>query len=90
MLILPNVLHGENVNVGHYTQTVEPNFIIPAMFIGTIDFYHFIPFSLTLTLSGYDRVCAKKTPAIGFIFSHTFHLIRMKYDLVMKHSIGTF
>ena len=27
-----------------YMQTVQPNFLIPAMFLGAIDFYHFIPF----------------------------------------------
>ena len=44
------------LNVGHYTQTVKPNVFIPALLIGTIDFYHFIPLSLTLTLSGGHKV----------------------------------
>ena len=41
-----------------------------------IDFYHFILHSVALTLSG-DYPC-------GFIFMHTFHLIRMKFDVVLK------
>ena len=44
------VLHGKNCNVGHYTQTVQPDCLIPAMLKGFFDFYHFIPLSLTLTL----------------------------------------
>ena len=30
-------------------QAIQPNSFIPAMRLGTIDFYHFIPLSLTLT-----------------------------------------
>ena len=48
-----------------YTQTVQPNFFISAMLICTIDFYHFVPLSLTLTF-------------------RRGHLIRMKFDVVMK------
>ena len=70
----------------HWTlQTVQPNFFVPAMLLGTIDFYHFIPLSLvpfytafSLTLPGghmVSRCC--------LLFSHTFHLIRMKFDVVM-------
>ena len=43
------VILGKNSDE-HYTQTVPPNSFIPAILIGTIDFYHFIPLSLTLTL----------------------------------------
>ena len=39
----PTVLHGKNDNVGHYMQTVQPFFFIPATLIGAVDFYHFIP-----------------------------------------------
>ena len=41
------------------------------MLIDTIDFHHFIPLLLTLTLSGGHKVSAKAKP-LGFIFSHTF------------------
>ena len=37
------------------TQTVQPICSKPAMLIGTNDFYHFIPFSLTLTLPGVTK-----------------------------------
>ena len=66
-------------NVGHYMQTFQPIFFTPAMLIGTIDLYHFIPLLLTLALPGQ---C--KAKPLGFIFSHTFHLIRMKFDLLLK------
>ena len=80
----PAVLCVKNLNIGHYTQTVQPNFFIPALLIDTIDFYHCIPFSLTLTLSrGQVSLMAYAKP-ICFIFSDIFHLIRMKFDFVMK------
>ena len=50
---------------GHYTQTVQPIFFffffffLPAILAGTIDFYHFIPHSLTLTLTGGHKVSAE-------------------------------
>ena len=50
--VCPSVLRGKNFNVGFYTQTFQPNLFIPAMFTGTIDFYHLIPLSLTSTLGG--------------------------------------
>ena len=36
-------LRDRNFNTGHYMQNFQPNSFIPAMFIDTIDFYHFIP-----------------------------------------------
>ena len=48
--VCPSVLHGKNFNVGHYSQTVEPDCFIPAMLIGTIDFYHSMLLSFILTL----------------------------------------
>ena len=47
-------------NIGHSTQTVLRNFFLPAMLIGTIHFYHFIPLSLTLTVPGGHKVSAKQ------------------------------
>ena len=63
-------------------QAFQQNFFIPAVLIGTIGFYHFIPFTVTLTLAGDNKVCAKKS--LGFIFSHAFELIAMKFDKVLK------
>ena len=77
----PAILRGKNFNIGHYMQTVPPNVFIPAMLIGTTDFYHFIPLSLSLTLPGGHSISTKQKP-IGFIFLNTFHLIMIKFDVV--------
>ena len=42
---------------------------IPAMLRGTIDFFHFVPLSLTLTLPGGRKFSAKRN--ILASFSHT-------------------
>ena len=62
----PAVLHSKTFSIGHYMQTVEPNSFIPAMRIGTIDFYCFIPPSLTLTLAEGNKVSAKQTLFASF------------------------
>ena len=33
----PAVLHGKNFHIGHYVQTFQPHFFIPAMLIDTIN-----------------------------------------------------
>ena len=53
-------------NVGHFMQTVQPNVFIPAMLLGTIDFYHCIPLSLTLTLAEHHKVSAKQNLLTSF------------------------
>ena len=58
--VCPSILCGRKFNIGHYTQTLQPNLFIPAMLIGTIDFYQFILFSLTLALPGGHMVSAKQ------------------------------
>ena len=51
--------------------------------MGTIDFYCFIPLSLTVTLAGRHKVSAKQNLLASFI--HTlFKLIRMKFDMVLE------
>ena len=40
---------------------------MPAMLIGTIDVYHFIPLSLTLTLPGGQKVNAKQNCWLHFL-----------------------
>ena len=58
------------LNVGHHVQTFYPDFfVIPVMLIGTIDFYHFIPLSVTLTMAGGHTVCAKQNMLA--LLSHT-------------------
>ena len=59
--VRPLVFRGKNFSVGYCTQTSELNFFIPAMLIGTIDYYHFIPLSLTLTLPGVTWSVQSKT-----------------------------
>ena len=61
--------HGKNSNIEHYTQTVKPNVFVPTMLLGTVDFYHFILFSLTLTLPGGHKVSAKRN--LLALFSRT-------------------
>ena len=52
------------------------------LFMSTIDFYHFIPLTdLGLAWCSQGQCKANLT---GFIFSDTFHLIRIKFDVVMK------
>ena len=50
-----------------------------AVLIGTIDFCDFMPLSMTLTLAGAQG--QHKTKPISIIFSHTFHLIEMKFEV---------
>ena len=55
------------------------------MLIGIINFDHFVLLSLTLTLPGGNKVNTKQNLLASFSnFFHTFHLIRMKSDAVMK------
>ena len=53
------------------------------MLIDIINFQHFIPLSLTLTLPGGHKVSSAKQN-IGLIFSHTFHMVGMKSNVVRK------
>ena len=46
--------------------------------------HFFIPLSVTLTFAGCHKVSTKAEP-VGFLFLHTFQLIRMKLDVVLKH-----
>ena len=56
----------KNLNIGRMVQTFQPLFIssvlffIPAILKTTIDFYHFIALSLTLTLAVGDKVSKKQ------------------------------
>ena len=59
------ILCGKNFDVVHYGQTFLPIFFffffcLPAVLIGTINFYHFIPLSVTLTLAGGHKVSNKQ------------------------------
>ena len=67
------ILLDKDLSVGH------TDFVLPAMHIGTIDFCHFIPLSLTLTLAGGHKVGAKQNLLASF--SCTLYLISMKFGL---------
>ena len=58
-------------------------FFTPAMHIGSIDFNHFVPLSLTLTFPGGHKVSGKQKHLV-FIFMQSFQLIRMKFDIALK------
>ena len=73
MVIWLAVLRGKSFITGCYTQACEPNFFIPAIFIGTVDFYHFIP--------GGHKVSEKQKQLAYF---SRIYLIRMKFDVVME------
>ena len=57
----------KNFDIGFYLQTFQPIFFIPTMLIGTIDFYHFMPLSLTLTLPRVTRSAQSKTCWLHFL-----------------------
>ena len=71
-------LHIKNFNNGRYMQTFQPDNFIPAIVKGTIDCYQFIPLSVTYTLAGGHKVSTKQN-----IFSHTFQLMSMWFDMVL-------
>ena len=50
--------------------------------IPTIDFYHLMPLSMTLTVPGSHKVSAEQNLLASFC--HTFQLIRIEFDMVMK------
>ena len=60
------VLHGKNVNDGHYYANCSTRFFLPAMLVGTIDFYHFIPLPLALPLPSSHKVNAKQNLLASF------------------------
>ena len=66
LIIRLAILSGRNFNIGHYTQTFQPNFFIPAMLIGTTDFYHIILLSVTLTLAWGCKVSTKQNLLASF------------------------
>ena len=68
----------KNVNIAHYMQTFQPNFCIPAVLTGTIDFLSFVHSDLDV---GWGSQGQRKAKPVGFIF---LRLIRMKFGVVLK------
>ena len=58
------------------------------MDIGTIDLYHFLTLSVILTVVEGHKVSKKQKQTD--LFSCTFHLIKMKFDQVLKQFKLTF
>ena len=83
------VLHGKNFNIGHTCKYFSEFLWIRAMLVGTIDFYHFMPLSLTFTLAEGCKVSSKPNLlAFDFIFSHTLQLIWMKFGVVKQFKLN--
>ena len=59
-----HLVYGKDFNVGHYMQTFQPNFFIPAMFVGTMDSTMFIP--VTMILPGGHKDSAKQNALASF------------------------
>ena len=78
----PAVLRGKNFKAGDYAQSVQRIFsyqpCLWALLTSTVLYCCHWPWPYL----GVTRSVQRKP--IGFIFSHTFHLIRMKFDVVMK------
>ena len=77
------VLHCKYLNVRHYTQTVLPNFCHTSHAYR----HHWLPpfyadfTDVDLAWGSQGQLEAK---AIGLIFLHPFHLIRINFEVVMK------
>ena len=67
LFICPTVSQGKNFEVGH--TYISINCSIPIMLTGTIDFEHFIPFSLTFPSAGAHKASPKQNLLVSF--SHT-------------------
>ena len=75
-------------NVGFYGHTFEPDYFIPALPIGFIDLYHFIPPPVILTLAQGHKVKGKQTCWHQF---HThFSTDDDEFDVVLKFSVTAF
>ena len=58
--IHPAILCGKNFGIGHCAQPFQPNSFILTMLVGTIEFYHVVPLSLTLAFAGGHKVSTKE------------------------------
>ena len=61
------VLVWQNFQVRYYKQTFQSISFVPTMLVGTIDFHHFIPLSLTLIVPGGHKVSAQQTSWLHFL-----------------------
>ena len=81
-----DIMCGNNLNVGHVTQAFHPNiFSYFRMLVGTIDFYYFVPFSMTLALSGGHKVSTKHSVLAPF-FHPLLNWSRLNWMLSWSYS----
>ena len=79
----PATLQGKNLNIGQYTQTVQPNFCHTCNAYRHHLLLPFYTISTDLHLS-WESQGQHKAKAIGIIFYHTFQRIRMKFDVMIS------
>ena len=60
------ILRGKNFNIVCYAQTFQLQIVVPAMLMETIDCYHFIQLSVTLTLAGRHKVSTMQNLLASF------------------------
>ena len=60
------ILGGKNFNIVCYAQTFQLQIVVPAMLMETIDCYHFIQLSVTLTLAGRHKVSTMQNLLASF------------------------
>ena len=60
----------KNFNVEHYVPAFQPNSFLHVMLIGTIGFYHYILFSVALTLAGGHKVSGKQNLSVLISRTH--------------------
>ena len=79
----PSVLRGKNFNVGHYyhanCSTIFVIYLACSYALTSTILYRFADLDLAWGSQG-----QRKAKPIGFTFSHSLHLIKMKFDGVMK------
>ena len=78
--VRPSILCGNNFNIECNTHFLSTFFHI-AILIQSIDNCHFISLLVTLTSTEGHNLGGKQNLLV--IFSHTFQMIRMKFDVVM-------
>ena len=67
-----SVLCGKNLALDIAHKLLNHFFFIPAMLVGVIDFYNFMPLSLTFTLPGVTRSVRSKTYELHFLTQFSF------------------
>ena len=82
----PSVLACSKLQIWTLHANFSANFCHTCHTYCTIDFYHFTVLSLTLILVGVLKVSIDKSYRLhfGFIFLHTYQLIRINLNTILK------